>query len=67
VNVEVTIDEEGNVVAAKAVSGHPLLQGASVAAARNAKFTPTKLLGQAVKVQGVLVYTFVSDASQQQK
>jgi len=61
VTVEVTIDEEGNVVAAKAVSGHPLLQSASVAAARGAKFTPTKLSGQAVKVQGVLVYTFKSE------
>ncbi len=58
VTVEVTIDEDGNVIAARAVSGHPLLQAASVAAARNAKFTPTKLSGQAVKVQGVLVYTF---------
>ena len=40
VTVEVTVDEDGNVVAAKAVSGHPLLQAASVAAARNAKFAP---------------------------
>jgi TonB family protein len=61
VTVEVTIDEDGNVVAAKAVSGHPLLQAASVTAARNAKFTPTKQSGQAVKVQGVLVYTFKSE------
>src|SRR6266508_1535253 len=58
VSVDVTVDEDGNVIAARAVSGHPLLQAASVAAARNAKFTPTKLSGQAVKVQGVLVYTF---------
>jgi TonB family protein len=58
VTVEVTIDEDGNVIAARAVAGHPLLQAASVAAARNAKFSPTKLSGQAVKVQGVLVYTF---------
>ena len=58
VTVEVTLDEDGNVVAARAVSGHPLLQAASVAAARNAKFSPTKLSGQPVKVQGVLIYTF---------
>jgi TonB family protein len=58
VAVEVTIDEGGNVIAARAVSGHPLLQAASVAAARNAKFAPTKLSGQPVKIQGVLVYTF---------
>ena len=51
-----------HVIAAKAVSGHPLLQAASVAAARNAKFTPTKMSGQPVKVQGVLIYTFSEPA-----
>ncbi len=56
--VKITIDEEGNVIAAQAASGHPLLQAVSVAAARQAKFSPTKLSGQPVKVQGVLVYTF---------
>jgi TonB family protein len=58
VKVQVTIDEEGNVVSAQAVSGHPLLQAAAVAAARQAKFSPTKLSGQPTKVQGVVVYTF---------
>jgi TonB family protein len=67
VTVEVTIDEDGNVVAAKAVSGHPLLQAASVAAARNAKFTPTKMSGQPVKVQGVLTYTFSGEPAQPPK
>jgi protein TonB len=61
VTVEVTIDEDGNVVSARAVSGHPLLQAASVAAARQAKFAPTKLSGQPTKVQGVLVYTFSAE------
>ncbi len=58
VTVEVTIDEDGNVVSAKAVSGHPLLQAASVEAARQAKFAPTRVSGQPAKVQGVIVYTF---------
>jgi len=62
VTVDVTVDEDGNVIAAKAVSGHPLLQAASVAAARNAKFAPTKMSGQPVKVQGVLIYTFSEPA-----
>ena len=57
--VQVTIDEEGNVISARAVSGHPLLQSAAVSAARQAKFTPTKLSGQPVKVTGVLSYNFV--------
>jgi TonB family protein len=58
VTVQIIVDEEGNVMSAKAVSGHPLLQDAAVAAAREAKFTPTTLSGQPVKVSGVLTYTF---------
>jgi TonB family protein len=60
VTVEITIDEEGNVISARSVSGHPLLQAAAVTAAREAKFSPIKSSGQAVKVNGVLVYTFVA-------
>jgi TonB family protein len=57
--VQVLIDEEGNVVSAHAVSGHPLLQAASVAAAREAKFLPTTLSGQRVKVTGVIQFNFI--------
>jgi TonB family protein len=59
VSVEVTVDVKGNVVAASAVSGHPLLRAAAVDAARNAKFAPRLLGGQAVKVTGVITYNFV--------
>src|SRR5437588_9784357 len=58
--VQVLIDENGNVVAAHATSGHPLLQAAAVGAARASRFTPTKLSGQAVKVNGVIIYNFVA-------
>jgi protein TonB len=58
--VQVLIDENGNVVSAHAVSGHPLLQAAAVGAARSARFSPTKLSGQPVKVTGVIQYNFVS-------
>ena len=58
--VQVLIDENGNVVSAHAVSGHPLLQAAAVGAARSAKFSPTKLSGQPVKVTGVIQYNFVA-------
>ena len=61
VKVQVTIDEDGNVISAHAVSGHPLLQASAVAAARQAKFSPTKPAGQPVKTQGIVVYTFVSE------
>jgi periplasmic protein TonB len=60
VTVQVLIDENGNVVAAHAVSGHPLLQAVAVQAARSAKFSPTKLSGQPVKVSGVITYNFVA-------
>ncbi|MBK9165319.1 MAG: TonB family protein [Acidobacteria bacterium] len=52
VQVQVVIDESGNVISASAVSGHPLLRQAAAGAARGAKFSPTMLSGQPVKVQG---------------
>ena len=58
--VQVLIDENGSVVSAHAVSGHPLLQAAAVGAARQARFSPTKLSGQPVKVTGVIQYNFVA-------
>jgi TonB family protein len=59
VTVQITVDESGRVVSASAVSGHPLLQQAAVTAAREARFSPTLLSGQPVKVSGVLTYNFV--------
>lgn len=59
VAVQVLIDENGNVISASAASGNPLLRAAAVAAARGAKFSPTKLSGQPVKVQGIITYNFV--------
>ena len=58
--VQVLIDENGNVVSAHAVSGHPLLQAVAVGAARQARFSTTKLSGQLVKVTGVIQYNFVA-------
>ena len=59
VEVKVIIDEEGTVIAAASISGHPLLQAAGVSAARDAQFAPTLLNGIAVKVVGVIKYNFV--------
>ena len=56
--VEVTVDEKGEVISARAISGHPLLRGAAVAAARGWKFTPTQLSGKPVKAIGTLTFTF---------
>jgi periplasmic protein TonB len=58
--VQVVIDENGSVISASAVSGHPLLTAAAVGAARQARFSPTKLSGQPVKVTGVIQYNFVA-------
>jgi len=56
--VAVTVDENGNVVEARAVSGPAHLQAAAVAAARLARFSPTLLMGEPVRVIGTLSYSF---------
>lgn len=58
VRVAVTIDEDGRVTSANALSGNPLLTAAAVSAARASKFTPTLLSNQRVKVTGIIVYNF---------
>lgn len=59
VTVQVLIDEGGTVISAKAVSGSPLLAPAAVTAAYKAKFSPTILGDQPVKVSGMITYNFV--------
>jgi len=58
VSVQVTIDETGKVISAKAASGNVLLRNAAESAAWKAKFTPTFLSKVPVKVTGVIVYNF---------
>jgi TonB family protein len=58
--IQVTIDETGTVMSAQALSGHRLLQDASLEAARRARFSPTKLCGEPVRVTGVITYNFVA-------
>lgn len=58
VNVQVMIDEQGNVISAQSVSGHPLLRQAAEQAARDSQFVPTLLEGTPVKVTGIVVYNF---------
>jgi len=58
VSVEVILDETGKVVSATATSGPTILRDAAVQAALKAKFSPTKLSGQPVKVSGVINYKF---------
>jgi TonB family protein len=56
--VEVSIDETGTVTSARALSGHRLLQGAAVDAARGWTFNPAMLQGKPVKVLGTLAFNF---------
>jgi len=58
VEVEVVIDLSGKVISAKAVKGPMILQSAAEEAARRAKFSPTLLSGQPVRVSGVITYNF---------
>ena len=58
VSVDVVLDESGKVVSATASSGPPILRDAAVQAALKARFSPTKLSGQPVKVSGVINYKF---------
>jgi protein TonB len=57
--IQILVDEQGKVISAQVMSGHPTLVGAAKEAALRARFSPTMLNGQAVKVQGVITYNFV--------
>jgi Ca-activated chloride channel family protein len=58
VTVEVLINEEGKVTSARALDGSPFLRSAAIAAARQARFSPTVLSGKPVKVTGTINYKF---------
>jgi TonB family protein len=69
VNVQVLIDENGNVISAKAIKGIEDIsfrQAAEIAALQ-AKFMPTTLSGKPAKVSGVIVYNFVDSASNEER
>lgn len=59
VNVQVVISETGKVISAKAVSGNAALTAAAQQAALQARFSPTILGEQPVKVSGIITYNFV--------
>lgn len=59
VSVQVVIGEDGKVLGAMSLSGHPDLKDAAVEAACDARFSPTLLAGHPVKVTGVITYNFI--------
>lgn len=59
--IRVEIDEKGKVLSAKDIcQGLPFLTDASINAALRARFSPTLLSGQPIKVTGVIQYNFVN-------
>jgi len=59
VTIQVLIDETGKVISARVLDGHPLFKQAAERAACQARFSPTRLSDQPVKVSGVISYNFV--------
>jgi TonB family protein len=58
VEVEVVIDQRGNVTDARALSGHPLLKDSAVASARQWKFDFVKFSETPTAVVGMLTFVF---------
>jgi TonB family protein len=57
--VSIMVDENGRVIEAKAISGHPVLRSAAEDAARKWIFRPTLLDGKPVKQPGNLTFDFI--------
>lgn len=60
VRVRIVIDEFGKVISAEAIEGPESLREAAIDAAYKSLFTPTRLMGQPVRVSGIIVYNFVA-------
>ena len=58
VQVAILINENGRVIEAKAIKGHPVLRAAAEDAARKWVFRPTLLDGKPVKQPGTLTFVF---------
>jgi Ca-activated chloride channel homolog len=60
VQVQITINESGEVINARVVNGHPMFHDAALRAAEQWRFKPTELSGVPVKATGVLSFDFAS-------
>lgn len=58
VTVDVQLDEKGEVVSAKATSGHAMLRSSAEDAARKSKFKPAMFNSLPIKAIGVITYNF---------
>ena len=58
VQVEITINDQGDVIEVNPIAGHPLLRASAAEAARQWKFKATEVEGKQVKVKGILTFNF---------
>jgi TonB family protein len=58
VSVDVSLDEEGNVVEANATNGPAMLRQSAEDAAKRSKFKQTTFNGTPIKAKGVITYSF---------
>ncbi|MEP7271742.1 MAG: energy transducer TonB [Acidobacteriota bacterium] len=58
VQVQILISEDGRVIDATVLNGNPMLRNTALQAARRWVFSPTRLSGMPVKVQGILTFNF---------
>ena len=58
VSVDVELNEEGEVVSAKATTGHQMLRGPAEDAAKRSSFKPAIYNGRPIKSKGAIVYNF---------
>lgn len=56
--VQIKIDEQGNVISAKGLTGHPLLVSAALEAAKKARFVPNMLGNNLARFTGLIIYNF---------
>ena len=56
--VDILVDERGRVACVRLVSGHPMLAGAAIDAAKNWTFEPKKEKGRAIAFYGHLSFYF---------
>jgi TonB family protein len=62
--VMITVDTDGSVRSARAVSGHLLLRASAVQAAMKWKFKPATFNGRPARAAGLLLITFSRDADE---
>lgn len=65
VQVQMTIDENGKVIEAKAITGHTFLKIAAEKAALQAKFEPILIGGKPIRITGIIVYKFAMDGKEE--